>query len=100
MKTVSKWTSFVAILVIALMSVPAFTQAAPAVEASVTEIPVNINQASQEELESLRGIGPVVAERVVSYRAENGDFQNTEELMNVKGIGRPTYERLKDHITL
>ena len=61
---------------------------------------ININKASAEELISLKGIGPVLADRVIAYRNEHGPFQKPEDLKNVRGIGDPTYERIKDHVTL
>ena len=61
---------------------------------------VNINTASIAELDALPGIGPAIAQRIVDYRAENGDFRVPEDLMNVKGIGPSTFEKLKDQITV
>lgn len=48
---------------------------------------VNVNRASAEELTQLRGIGPVLAGRIVSFRANRGPFKASEELMRVKGLG-------------
>ncbi len=48
---------------------------------------VNVNRASAEELTQLRGIGPVLAGRIVSFRENRGPFKVSEELMRVKGIG-------------
>ncbi|MCR5005519.1 MAG: helix-hairpin-helix domain-containing protein [Clostridiales bacterium] len=59
---------------------------------------VNINTASAEELTSLSGIGTAYAERILQYRAENGPFAAPEDLMNVKGIGEKTFEKIKDRI--
>lgn len=61
---------------------------------------VSINTAGQAELTSLPGIGPSMAERIIAYRNENGLFQSTEELMNVRGIGQSKYEALLEFITL
>ncbi len=61
---------------------------------------VNINTASQAELETLPGIGPTTAQKIIEYREENGPFQSTEDIMNVSGIGPGTYERIKDLITV
>ncbi|MBN1933873.1 MAG: helix-hairpin-helix domain-containing protein [Anaerolineae bacterium] len=60
---------------------------------------VNINEATLEQLDTLPGIGPAIAERIIKYRAENGPFEIAEDLMNVKGIGPTTFEKLKDKIT-
>lgn len=60
---------------------------------------ININTANAEELQELPGIGKVTAEAIITYRNENGPFENTKELMEVKGIGEKTYEELKSMIT-
>lgn len=61
---------------------------------------ININTATAAELETLPGIGPALAERIVEYRAEYGAFQMPEELMNVSGIGEKTYAGLAEQITV
>jgi competence protein ComEA len=61
---------------------------------------ININRASQGELTQLKGIGPVLSERIVQYREENGPFESPEEIMDVKGIGPKTWEKNKDRITV
>lgn len=54
---------------------------------------VNINHAKADELETLPGIGPVLAKKIIDYRAENGYFQTIEALRQVKGIGPKLLER-------
>ncbi|WP_252381224.1 ComEA family DNA-binding protein [Desulfovulcanus ferrireducens] len=61
--------------------------------------PVNINTATVEELISLPGIGPVIAERIIKYR-EKYPFRIKEDIMQVKGIGPVKCERLKSLITV
>ena len=61
---------------------------------------VNINTASAAELESLPGIGPVLAQRVLEYRQKHGSFTNIEEILKVNGIGPATFERIKLLITI
>ena len=61
---------------------------------------VNINTANQSELDSLPGIGPSIAQKIIDYREENGNFKNIEELQNVKGIGDAKYEEIKDRVTV
>jgi len=61
---------------------------------------VNINSASQEELEGLPGIGPVTAQKIIAYRQTQGPFASIEEIQNVSGIGPVTYGRIKDLITV
>ena len=58
---------------------------------------ISINSATIEELDSLSGIGPAIAKRIVEYRAEK-PFATLEEIMNVKGIGLKMFERIKDSI--
>lgn len=61
---------------------------------------VNINTASQAELESLPQIGPKIAEQIILYRTQNGNFKKIEEIMKVKGIGEKLFNQLKDLITV
>lgn len=72
----------------------------PASESESPEVPeiININTASQEVLETLSGIGPVTAEKIIAYREANGDFAVIEEIQKVKGIGPATFEKIKDKI--
>ena len=69
------------------------------VEAATTEL-ININTASAAELETLPGIGPTTAQKIIDYREQNGPFVNAEDIINVSGIGPGTYERIKDLITV
>jgi len=61
---------------------------------------ININTASLAELDTLPGIGPTTAQKIVDYRNQNGPFLSKEDIINVSGIGPGTYERLKDLITV
>lgn len=61
---------------------------------------VNINTASQTELETLNGIGPSTASKIIEYREENGKFRKIEDLKNVSGIGEAKYEAIKDNIVV
>jgi len=72
----------------------------PTVQLIYRKFPVNINSASGTELQNLPRIGPAMAERIISYRETHGPFQKKEDLMKVKGIGKKTFEKLKDLITL
>lgn len=61
---------------------------------------VNINTANVNELDSLPGIGPSLAQRIIEYREENGNFKSIEELQNIKGIGESKYSDIKDKVTI
>lgn len=61
---------------------------------------VNLNTASQTELEQIPGIGPSTALKIIEYRKENGEFKSIEDIKNVKGIGDSKYENMKNHITV
>ena len=59
---------------------------------------VNINTANRDELMEITGIGEVTADRIIEYRRRNGDFLSTEEIMNISGIGKSLYSRIKQCI--
>ena len=61
---------------------------------------ININTANKEELQSISGIGPALAEKIVSYRNSNGKFKKVEDLKNVNGIGESKYRNIKDSICI
>lgn len=59
---------------------------------------VNINTASQTELETLPGIGPSLALKIIEYRKQNGKFASIDDIKNVNGIGDNKFEKIKDYI--
>ena len=61
---------------------------------------ININTATSQELQTLRGIGPALAQRIVEYRQTSGGFSTVNDLTNVKGIGPKTLEKIRDSITV
>lgn len=61
---------------------------------------VNINSATQAELETLPGIGPSTAAKIIDYRNKNGDFKNIEDIMDVSGIGESKFNNIKDYICI
>lgn len=62
--------------------------------------PVNLNTATAIQLESLPGIGPRTAERIIEYREKNGGFKKIEELMNVQGVGEKSFLKIRDLISV
>ena len=73
-------------------------QAAQPAEAPVSPQVVNINTAGVGELDSLPGIGPVLAQRIVDWRTENGPFTDAAQLLEVDGIGQTVLESIQDFI--
>ena len=61
---------------------------------------ININTATEEELDTLPGIGPSTAAKIIDYRKENGKFKNIEEIKEVSGIGDAKYEKIKELIII
>lgn len=61
---------------------------------------VNLNTASLSQLDSLDGIGPTYAQRIIDYRESNGAFTTIDQIKNIKGIGDKTFEKIKDKITI
>lgn len=61
--------------------------------------PLNINRATEEELQSLDGIGPVLARRIVDYRTAHGPFASADELLEVEGIGPTLLAQIRAYIT-
>ncbi|MFP3981171.1 MAG: ComEA family DNA-binding protein [Desulfobacterales bacterium] len=64
------------------------------------ESKIDVNTATAEQLTEIKGIGPVIAKRIVDYREENGRFTSTEQLQEVKGIGSGTLAKIEERITL
>ncbi len=62
--------------------------------------PVNLNTATLRELDALPGIGEVLGQRILDYRAAHGPFNSVDQLLNIKGIGEKTLAKLKPYVTI
>jgi len=99
-------TSLAAALVAATLAVPMLPphdlpgQEPPARSSTERPAPLNLNAATEAQLEALPGIGPATATRIVEYRKKNGAFKKVEDLMNVKGIGEKSFLKLKGLVTV
>lgn len=61
---------------------------------------ISINFASKEELQTLSGVGPSTADKIIEYRETKGQFKLIEDILEIKGIGISKFEKIKDHICL
>ena len=73
---------------------------APSQQAGSETAQVDLNSATEPELEALPGVGPAIAARIIEYREANGGFKKVEELMNVRGIGDRTFLTLRPMISV
>ena len=91
-----------AIAAIALGAITLSAQAkAPAPKPAATAAaPVNLNTATAEQLATIPGVGPKMAERIIDYRSKNGGFKKVEDLMNVSGVGEKSFLKMKPLITV
>ncbi len=86
----------VLVVMAALGVTPVMAQEKPAAASSQ----INLNTASQAQLETLPGVGAATAKRIIEYRDKNGGFKKIEELMNVRGIGEKSFLKLKPLIVV
>jgi len=68
--------------------------------AGVPGAPVDLNTATEEDLDTLPGVGPVTAQAILDWRAEHGGFTSVDELLEVSGIGEVTLEELRPLVTV
>lgn len=61
---------------------------------------VNINTATQSQLEAVKGLGPVKAKAIISHRETNGKFKSIDDLDNVKGFGKASVNKLREELTI
>ena len=81
------------------LTIPEVTQP-PEITQSAPVFPINVNTADHQTLMELPGIGEVLAQRIIDYRRNHGDFSALEELMNVEGIGTKRLEAILDYATV
>jgi competence protein ComEA len=74
-------------LLMVLLAMPAFAA-------------VNVNTATQSELEAVKGLGPSKAKAIIAYREANGNFKSLDDLDKVKGFGKSSIDKLKDELTV
>lgn len=65
-----------------------------------TAVVLDLNSASERELQKISGIGEVTARAITEYRAEHGSFGSADELLNVRGIGSATLEKIRPYLTI
>jgi competence protein ComEA len=68
--------------------------------APATDERININTATLDQLDTLPGIGPAIAQRIIDYREKIGGFKNIEQITEVSGIGQATFVKIKELITV
>jgi competence protein ComEA len=83
-----------------IFSTPALVPAVAAPVQATARASINVNVASVKQLESLPGVGPVTAKRIIDYRTANGRFASAEGLLKVKGVGKKTLEKIRQRIVV
>ena len=95
-----QYTGAILLLAVAALVLLPGTARGAAAQAPAPSEKVNINTAGVDELVALPGIGKSYAERIVEYRQKNGPFKKVEDILNVRGIGEKTFERIRDRLTI
>ena len=82
-----------------VQSIPAGRDAHMKAENRNDDFLVNVNTADCATLDRLPGVGPAIAERIIAYRTEHGAMQSPDDLLNVKGIGEKTLDKMRTHLS-
>ncbi|HYK91700.1 MAG TPA: helix-hairpin-helix domain-containing protein [Acidobacteriota bacterium] len=98
MKAKKMNVAWAVILCLGLLLTPVAALAQKGKSASTEK--VNLNTATIEQLQTLPGIGPAMARRVIEYRTKVGKFTKIEEIINVKGIGEKRFQKIKDRLAV
>ena len=70
------------------------------ISTSIAMATVNLNTATKEDLDKVKGIGPVKAQSIIEYRKKNGPFKSVDELENVKGFGSKSVKKVRPELTV
>ncbi|HKB07493.1 MAG TPA: helix-hairpin-helix domain-containing protein [Candidatus Polarisedimenticolia bacterium] len=95
-----QFVSAIVVLALAFLVLTPVTARGAASQPPAPSEKVNINTAGVDELVALPGIGKAYAERIVEYRQKNGPFKKVEDLLNVRGIGEKTFDRIRERLTI
>jgi comEA protein len=68
--------------------------------AAINHFVINVNTASVEELQTIPRVGPVLAQKIIDFRDQNGGFKTVEDLMRVKGIGKATFNKIRPYVSI
>lgn len=85
--------------IVSITSVSVYASAQEARPGAPTQA-VNVNSGTVTQFEALPGIGPSMAQRIVTYREKNGPFKKLEDLMNIQGIGEKSFLKLRPFLTI
>jgi len=88
------------VLGLAVPAVQAQEKAEKGKPVAAASSPINLNTATQAQLETLPGVGSRTAQLIVEHRQKNGGFKKIEELMNIKGIGEKSFLKIKPLVTV
>ncbi|NIK61017.1 ComEA family DNA-binding protein [Kribbella shirazensis] len=77
---------------------PSTTAPSPTTTPGTPGAPVNLNTATLAQLDALPGVGPVLAQRILDYRTQNGPFTTIDQLQEVPGVGPKKFDSLKPHV--